>query len=498
MRHIAKIFKLPKTTLLALLLILSLHLFLRLYNQQQILGFGHDEDLGAWIAKDIIIDKNLRLIGQETSVASVFIGPLFYYLQSFYFAIFQMDPIGGLYLTLTISIACLLSIFFTFKKFFGTKTALIGSLIYASSAALAGHDTWIVPTQPTLLWTTWFLFALFKIIENKNPKILILTGALLGFIWHIHIAFIPLLALIPLAIFTSKPNLKNFLLNKYSLIGTVLFLYLMLPFFAFEARHNFPQIHGLVNSLSEDRNASEGRVFKVYDGASWSFMNIIYEVRTTASSNIRILQAVTFALLILILIVDYRSLGKKRWIIYGWFTITIFSQLVSKRPISEYYFTNLTVPEVLVLALFLNNLLRKKITGPLVMLALLIFIFLNLKNILTKPSNPEGYQARKDLVSFIAKDATSKNYPCIAINYITWPGKNAGFRYFFWWKNLNLITPGNDVPVYSILNPILSSEKEIALKSGSLGVILPNNPTIDPSACTKPERQLLPLWGFNN
>ena len=42
------------------------------------------------------------------------------------------------------------------------------------------------------------------------------------------------------------------------------------------------------------------------------------------------------------------------------------------------------------------------------------------------------------------------------------------------------------------------AENEIAKKEGVLGVILPDNPDIDRAACTNPDRQLLPLWGFNN
>lgn len=490
---------LTKKTLIILFLILALHLFTRLYNQELVLGFGHDEDLGAWIAKDIVVDHNLRLIGQETSVNGVFIGPIFYYLQAFYFATFRMDPIGGLYLTLTISILCLLSIFYTFRKFFGEKTAFISALIYASSAALAGHDTWIVPTQPTLLWTTWFLFGLFYIVEENNPKIFILLGVLLGLIWHVHIAFIPLIALVPLALFLSKKRkpVKELLLSKHTLVGAGIFIILMLPFFAFETRHNFTQINGLLNSLSEDRNASEGRLFKVYDGATWSFMNILNEERTTDNSNIRIVQAAMALIFIMMLFLNHKILGKKAWIIYGWLFITIFSQLISKRSISEYYFTNLTIPEVLTIGLFLGNLKKDKFSQVLLVGALGIFVFLNLKNVTARTLNTEGYLARKNLISFIAKDAKSHNYPCIAINYITLPGKNAGFRYFFWWNDLKLITPGNDVAVYSILNPATDSD-EIAKKEGSLGVILPNNPIIDPSACDKPDRQLLPLWGFNN
>lgn len=494
--------KVSTKTLLLILIVLSLHLFFRFYNAHSTLGYGHDEDLSGWIVKDIIIDHHFRLIGQETSIDSVFIGPLFYYLEAIYFYVFNMDPIGGLFLTVTISILTFFSIYYVFKKFFGNSVAILGILLYAASKALAGHDQWIVPTQPTLLWTTWFLYALFGLIEERNPKIFLLLGILLGLIWYIHVAFIPLLILIPLVILLSKKqqSLKNFLLNRYSLLGIMIILIFMLPFFLFEIRHNFMQTQGLIRSLSQERNAVSGfdRAFKVYDGVSWSFLNIIHEVRTTNAGQTRIIQAIALLVFVLMLILNKNKLGKKTWIIYGWLGIVIISQLISKRPISEYYFTNLTILEILTIAVFLNHLKRTALSVGFLFLLIGVFIFFNLKSLINQPGDQEGYLERKKLISFIKEDATANGYPCIAINYMTSPGKNAGFRYFFWLNGLKLISPANDVAVYSILNPAAMSEGEIAGRFGSMGVILPNKPVIDKTACDKPERQLLPLWGFNN
>ncbi|HLC87728.1 MAG TPA: glycosyltransferase family 39 protein [Patescibacteria group bacterium] len=486
--------------IVTLSLILILHLFLRLYHAEANLGFGHDEDLGGWIAKDIIADHNFRLIGQETSIDGLFIGPLFYYLQAGYFALFNMDPIGGLYLTLTISVITFFSIYYVFRRFFGLNTALTGVFLYAGSQALAGHDTWIVPTQPTLLWTTWFLFALFYIIKEGNPKIFLLLGVLLGLIWYIHIAFVPLILLIFLAFFVSKkrPVLKKIIFNRQTFFGIIIFLFLMLPFFAFEIRHNFTQTQSLIKSLSEDRHQENGRIFKVYDGVSWSFMNIIYEIRNTNPDWIRIYQAVMLFIFTGMLMANAKYLGRYGVVIYGWLGLVIISQLISKRAISEYYFTNLSVLEILTIAVFLTGLTKKNYLKIFVLILLAIFAILNLDSVIKRLPNGEGYLMRKKLVAFIAKDAKKNNYPCISINYMTSPGKNAGFRYFFWLNGLNVISTGNDVAVYSILNPAVMSEKEIADREGVLGVILPDKPRVDEAACKKPERRLLPPWRFNN
>ena len=139
----------------------------------------------------------------------------------------------------------------------------------------------------------------------------------------------------------------------------IIFLFLMLPFFAFEIRHNFTQTQSLIKSLSEDRHQENGRIFKVYDGVSWSFMNIIYEIRNTNPDWIRIYQAVMLFIFTGMLMANAKYLGRYGVVIYGWLGLVIISQLISKRAISEYYFTNLSVLEILTIAVFLTGLTKK-------------------------------------------------------------------------------------------------------------------------------------------
>ena len=49
-----------------IILIVVVGLFLRVYKYDQLFGYNHDNDLAGWIVKDIVVDKHLRLIGQET------------------------------------------------------------------------------------------------------------------------------------------------------------------------------------------------------------------------------------------------------------------------------------------------------------------------------------------------------------------------------------------------------------------------------------------------
>src|SRR3972149_3870940 len=93
--------------------------------------------------------------------------------------------------------------YFVFYKLFSPKAALIGVFLYACSLPLVFIDRWIVPTQPTILWSVWYLYALFITLKG-NKKGLVLFGILAGLIWHIHVALLPLLFLIPVSMFFAK------------------------------------------------------------------------------------------------------------------------------------------------------------------------------------------------------------------------------------------------------------------------------------------------------
>ena len=66
---------------LPLILILLLGVFLRTYKALELFAYAHDQDLAAWIVRDIIFNKHIRLIGQETSTQGIFVVSLYYYLQ---------------------------------------------------------------------------------------------------------------------------------------------------------------------------------------------------------------------------------------------------------------------------------------------------------------------------------------------------------------------------------------------------------------------------------
>lgn len=479
-------------TYFLLLLILLIGLYFRTYKITKFYSFAHDQDLFSWIVKDIVVDHHFRLIGQETSVDGIYIGPLFYYLLSPFFLLTKMDPIGSSIPITLIGLLTIYSFYFVIGKFFGKTAGLISAFLYAVAIPCVFFDRWAVPTEPTILWSIWYLYALLSFLESEHQPWL-LVGFLWGLVWHIHIALAPLALLFPVVLIVRKKKINW----RQVFLALIILLLTTLPFWIFEFRHGFQQFNGLFASFTRNKDAAQGfyRLKKVFDQASFYLMGNLFS-GLKFDNFINFIPFLFFAIYCL----KTRIISLKKLIIFFlWVMVIIFSQFISSRQLSEYYFSNLTVICLPLLAIFLARFydsLRVKV----VVISLLILFFLFNYNLLIKRGDdPDGYLVKKKVVEFIQKDALTKGFPCISINYITDFGKGVGFRYFFWWKGVSLIEPGRGAPVYNIVIPAEISAKEIDQSFGNLGIILPKQKLFNnQKICDDPQNKLQSLLGFVN
>ncbi|MBI3443619.1 glycosyltransferase family 39 protein [Candidatus Woesebacteria bacterium] len=469
----------------------AVSLFFRLFKLEAFYGFEYDQDLYSWIVKDILIDHNLRLIGQMTSIDGVFIGPLYYYLLVPFYFVFSMNPLSANFLAATISVLTILSIYWVFSKIFDAKVAIYGSIIYASSLSIAFIDRWVVPTQPTILWTTWFLYCLFKLSKGE-VKTLPILGILLGLIWHIHVALLPLVLLIPLCFtkaLVKRLNAKLIILSLFAI------LILTAPFWLFEVRHGFGQIVTVINFANNPESGQKTGVLRlkeVLDGTAAAFSKIIF-FRSPVST---ILTLASFYLSCLYLTAK-GSLGKKQlFLTVSWSLITVFVQQLSNRSLSDYYFNNLIAIGILILSLLLSHITENKKLKLVPTVLLAFFVIYNFYK-LTSPIPHENYQQKTELLKSIKKDSVDKNLPCVAINLVADFTKNVGFRYLYWYYNLDVVRPAEDVPVYNVAFPKTLFEKSHYIV-GNYAVITPEAKDYKNEACTDPKNQLAPLLGFTN
>lgn len=143
---------------------------------------------------------------------------------------------------------------------------------------------------------------------------------------------------------------------------------------------------------------------------------------------------------------------------------------------SELYLSNLDTAFLLITSLWIFVLYKLKNLGKL--LTIIILTIILVKNFIfytTTEIYHKGYKEKKSVVEYIANHAKENSFPCIAVSYLTTPGENVGFRYFFWLYQLHVNPPSKGGPIYTIVIPDELSKDSIKAKYGHIGIIPPNN-----------------------
>ena|SRR3989344_2930827 len=458
---------------LLIIFIILVGISLRSYDLVNRYGFAADGDLFSWIVRNIVDDKHLRLVGQQTSTLGIFIGPLFYYLLVPFYVLNLMDPVGALYFAVTISALTIISFYFVFWKLFDQVTGIVAVFLQAVLLTRVTHDRWVVPTITTSIWEVWYFFTLVMLLRG-NFSVMPLLGLLAALIWHISLSLLPILILTPLAIFLSKKIPKVSDIVKGFLVFTVT----SFPLIIFEIKHNFIQTTSLISSFSSslgDQRSFLDKLPRVFDMAISSLSLIFFYPNQIYG----VLQNAAFLILIFVLFhfclpkgVEYKKL---MIILFVWIFSMVFFFIFSSKIISEYYFDNLNMVFLSLAILIFSVILKSKQRWfVLAILGLLLFRSINYI-INTNDHNFMGYQERKSVAKFIKEDSLSKGYPCVSVSYITHPGENIGFRYFFYLNNLHVNQPSSGSPNYTIVIPSSLSPDSIQASFGVIGVIPPTD-----------------------
>lgn len=484
-------------SLLILIFILFIGLFFRIYQPISRFEFAHDGELYSWFVKDVVVNGHLRLVGQLTSAPGIFIGPFYYYLLIPFFVLFDMDPVAGIIPNAIIGFITIFSYYYLFAKLYNKYIGLFASFIYAISLHMVSLDRRVVPSTPTNLWAIWYFYVIVMIIRG-NFQVLPLLGVLLGLIWHIHVAILPSLIAIPIAFAFAKklPSLK-----QVGLFLTALFI-TSLPLIVFEARHNFQQTFALIGNFSGDHGGGTGiyKFLQVLEMVNRSVSAIFFDpTLPKITSNILFTIAILLAGLALVKkkIAKYQEIST----FYIWILGVILFFTFSSTLISGYYFANMEVVFVFIVASLLYLVFNASKFGKIAVVTILAGLLLrNLYGFTTDYIYHKGYVERKAVADFIANDAKTKNYPCISITYITAIGENTGFRYFLWLNKIKLKHPGGIPPVYNIVLPDELALGEIDAKFGHIGIILPKKVAAMPEiqkACLGEDTNLTdPLFGY--
>lgn len=480
------------------LIILLLGFFLRIYKPAEFFMYSHDNDLSGWFVRDVVANRHLRLIGQETSTQGIFIGPLYYYLLIPFYLLFGMDPMGGVIMITLLGVFSIWSVYFVFLRVFGRNEGLVASFLFAISFYTIFNDRDVVPTMPVILWSIWYFYGINLLIKGKQNLGFLILGILIGLIWHLNVGLVLLVPLIPLSILLSKTKLNY----KKTLRGLIAAGILSFPLILFEFRHNFSQASWLYKSFTTDQHAlvtGYDKLIRTFhllsknaDGLIWgSFQPFSYETTTA------------LLLVLGVFLIYKRKLNKNlALIIFSWLILFVGFFSIYSKILSEYYLNGAALPWIVILTLSITKLISHTNTKKYGFIILGIFAIVNLHQFFTHNVNKSGYKYRKSVVAEIKRDAEEKNFPCVSVSYITNPGYDLGYRYFFFLEEMHVNRPISGSPVYTIVFPLRRDIVEDK-SFGHIGLIYPDysrytKEEVDKS-CTGENSNLTdPMFGFTN
>jgi len=91
---------------LVLLLIILFSAFFRLYKIDQYMTFLGDEGRDVLVVKRMLIDGKFTLLGPITSVGSMYMGPIYYYLMVPFLLLWNFSPVGPAVMVAFFSLSC--------------------------------------------------------------------------------------------------------------------------------------------------------------------------------------------------------------------------------------------------------------------------------------------------------------------------------------------------------------------------------------------------------
>ncbi|KKU64720.1 MAG: Glycosyltransferase [Candidatus Amesbacteria bacterium GW2011_GWA1_47_16] len=225
-----------KWELFIFLFILLLAAFFRLWRIDEYMTFLGDEGRDMIAMRDIVTARHFPLIGPGTSVGSMYLGPLYYYLVAPSVYVSGFSPVGPAVFVALIGLLTIGLVWWIGRQWFGRELGLAMTALYAFSPAVITYSrsSWNPNVMPFFALIT--MYAVWKVWRWGYWRWLLVAALAFAFVLNSH--YLGLLLLPPILIFVLLRfrQERNW---RYLLFSLFLFLLLMSPLLFFDLRHGW-------------------------------------------------------------------------------------------------------------------------------------------------------------------------------------------------------------------------------------------------------------------
>lgn len=238
--------------LLALLGILILAAYMRLWRIADYLTFLGDEGRDVLVVKRMIVDGKLTLLGPTASVGGFFMGPVYYYFMAPFLWLWRLNPVGPAIGVALVGILTVYLVYLLGKRIGGSAySGIVAALFYALSPVVIrfSRSSWNPNVVP--FFSTSLILLLLDVIKKPSSWKFFLIGLILGIGVQMHYVFLFLYPLVFIW-FVWHKELRT-LVSGYLriLVGCLVGLS---PMILFELRHEFSNTRGIISFITTGKD----------------------------------------------------------------------------------------------------------------------------------------------------------------------------------------------------------------------------------------------------
>src|SRR3990167_4745585 len=169
------------TTIIFLLAIMGISLFLRVFKLNELMMFIGDQGLFYLPARDMILYGTIPLVGPETSHPWIHHGALWTYVLAIILWLFQFNPLAPAYFIAILGVITIFLFYVTLNSMFDRRTAILGSILYATSPLIVMNARMPYHTSPIPFFVIILFFLSFKLVKGNSwvlPVVTFMLGTL--------------------------------------------------------------------------------------------------------------------------------------------------------------------------------------------------------------------------------------------------------------------------------------------------------------------------------
>ncbi|MBI5151221.1 MAG: glycosyltransferase family 39 protein [Candidatus Pacebacteria bacterium] len=213
-------------------------IFLRIYPGIYESIFPYDQARDALVVREMVLHKNLKLLGPVSDIPGVHHGPLFYYIIAPLYALSKWDPWLPLLFFVFLNICAVSGVYALSRSLFSHQVAFISSILFLFSYEIVSYAKWLSNPVLVIPLFPWFLYFLWN--QQRLVRNIFIAGILFGLIIQSELVMGFLLFFVYSFFAIKKSNIRDWIIfHGGAILG-------VLPLLLAEVKFRGQVIRGLI------------------------------------------------------------------------------------------------------------------------------------------------------------------------------------------------------------------------------------------------------------